>query len=117
MLVAADAELQKFQGTWNSVSTDDNIEVTVTKDTLEFHDSKTGEWYKAQFEIDATTKPKSIVATIKDCPFEEFIGESSHGVYRFHNGELEISACRPGEPEGPKGFDDPRCRSLMLKRP
>ncbi|QDV65181.1 TIGR03067 domain-containing protein [Crateriforma conspicua] len=109
---SADSDLKRMQGEWTAIDDEETVVMVVAKNNLEYRNPKTGEWFKAEFSLDPSTSPKQINAMIKEGAIDEFKGKESLGIYRFADGRLEIAACRPGETEGPKDFDDPRCRRL-----
>lgn len=106
---------KKIQGNWSGSKDDAKLDVSIEGNRISFN-SSTGEWYKGTYSIDSTTVPKQITVTIEDCPFEEFKGQVSLGIYILDGDRLSISACRPGDPTQPTGFDDPRSRSLEITR-
>ena len=109
------ADEKKFQGNWSGSKDDAKVEVSINGNRISFN-SSTGEWYKGTYSTDDTTVPKQITMTIEDCPFEEFKGQVSLGIYVLDGDSLSITACRPGDPTPPTGFDDPRSKSLEITR-
>lgn len=110
-------DLKTIQGEWVGVDGDAKIRVWFEKDMIDFRSAATGEWYEAKFELNSNSKPKEISATITDSPVKELNGLTTLGIYRLSGNRLTVTACRPGEPDGPKNFEDSRCRTLELKRP
>ena len=106
---------KKLQGHWTGTEGDANVEATFDGDRFHFS-SSTGEWYKGTCQIDATTTPKQLIVTINDCPIEQFKGLTSHAIFQLDGDSLRLCGCRPGDPAGPTGFDDPRGRSFTLNK-
>lgn len=70
------------------------------------------ELYVATIVVDNSVHPHSVVATIHDSNFEEFIGEQSFGLYSIDGNHLTITAHMPGSGTSPTSLYDGRTWEL-----
>lgn len=117
---AADS-LQSLQGTWEGVERGREAEgkytVTIIGQASQFQGPIKEESYLCTFELPVGTTPAQWNNTIADCPAKEYVGKVSLGIYKLENGTLTLITHRPGDPQGPKGFeDDGVSRTFILKK-
>jgi uncharacterized protein (TIGR03067 family) len=116
---APQSDSAALQGTWTgkelSADSDDPCRLVVSGQTFEFHGPDANEWYKGTFTLREDSNPKVMVAAITECPVEKFNGKTDYAIYRLDNGTLTLTACEPGNPEVPAGFDAPETRRFVFK--
>ena len=83
---------------------------------LEFRGADTKEWYKGTFTLREDTNPRQVVAVITECPFPQYMGKTTHAIYRVEGGTLTVAANEPGNPEVPADFDARGARHFVLRR-
>jgi uncharacterized protein (TIGR03067 family) len=112
-------ELAALQGTWKGTETGHEAKgtctITVEGSAVRFQGWHKDEWYKGTFKLILGQKPKQLHAKVTDCPVPEFVGKTSHAIYRIQDGTLTLVARRPGDPGTPSGFEDSKSRKFVLK--
>ena len=63
------------------------------------------EWYRATFEILPGTSPQQFRAVVTECPFPDYIGKTSLGIFAINGDRLSFVANEPGVAKAPKGFE------------
>lgn len=113
------SELTALQGKWTGHEQTGNRTgpgtVTIKGSTLEAHGEDTNEWYKATISL-YDTNPKQAVIVITDCPFPQYVGATSYGLYEIKDGALTIAANEPGFPGAPLNLDSPGTRKFEFKK-
>ena len=106
------------QGTWSGQEARANTEASpsliIEGTKLEFHGANPSEWYKATFSLREDTTPKQLEAVITECPFPQYVGKTSHGIYRIEDGKLTFAANEPGNEAVPASFDAPGARKFVM---
>jgi uncharacterized protein (TIGR03067 family) len=115
---AAKKELEKFQGTWQLVSAETDgvaapaervkqIRVVIdgSKHTVFFGDQEVA--HQIPFELDPTTKPKSVTDSLPD-------GQTIKGIYEIDGDTLKSCVAAPGK-DRPKEFTAKACSGLTLR--
>ena len=107
-----------LQGTWSGrevgITTPGSPSLIVEGSKMEFHGANTQEWYEATFSIREDTTPKQLEAVITECPFPEYVGKTTHGIYRIEDGKFTFAANEPGNPVVPVSFDAQGARKFVL---
>jgi uncharacterized protein (TIGR03067 family) len=108
-----------LQGTWSGQELgvkagSPSLVIEGTK--MEFHGANSQEWYKATFSLREDTAPKQLEAVITECPFAQYVGKTTHGVYQIEDGRLTFAANEPGNPAVPASFDAQGARKFVLTR-
>ncbi len=80
----------------------------------EFHGANPQEWYKATFVLREDTTPKQLEALITECPFPQYVGKTTHGIYKIEDGKLTFTANEPGNASVPASFDAKGARKFVL---
>jgi uncharacterized protein (TIGR03067 family) len=116
---AQSEELAALQGTWKGTEVGKEAKgtctITVDGSAIRFQGWHKDEWYKGTFKLAPDKKPKQLHATVTDCPVPEFVGKTSHAIYKIQDGTLTLVARRPGDPGTPSGFEDEESRKFVLK--
>ena len=114
------SDVEALQGTWKGQEigkqADGSCLLIVSGKTMEFRGADTREWYKAEFTVKEDINPHQVVAVINECPFPQYVGKTTHAIYRLEAGMLTFAGNEPGNPEVPTGFDAPGSRQFVLKR-
>ena len=109
-----------LQGTWQGSEIGGRTEgvcwLIIAANAVEFRGANTNEWYKGTFTLRQDTTPLQVIATIMQCPFAQYIGKTTHGIYRLEGGKLTFTANEPGNPEVPTGFDAHGSRRFTFKK-
>src|SRR5262245_45444245 len=79
---AAISDETAIQGTWKGRSKSDNPEhqviFVVSGKRFDFRDeTETNNWYKGTFTLKEDSSPRQFIATIKECPFPQYVGKTS----------------------------------------
>ena len=108
-----------LEGTWKGKElggrTEGTCYLTITGQTMDFRGADTNEWYKGTFTLMEDAKPRQVVVKITDCPLAQYVGKTTHAIYRLDAGVLTIAGNEPGAPEAPKDFNDPEARRFVFK--
>ena len=111
-------DVQALQGKWTGQEVGAQVPGTsslvIDGTKLEFVGANTNEWYKATFTLRDDTTPKQFVAVITDCPVPQFIGKTSHAIYKIENGKFTLTGNEPGNPAVPESFDATEARELVF---
>jgi uncharacterized protein (TIGR03067 family) len=111
-------DVQALQGKWTGQEVGAQVPGTsslvIDGTKLEFVGANTNEWYKATFTLRDDTTPKQFVAVITDCPVPQFIGKTSHAIYKIENGKFTLTGNEPGNPAVPGSFDATEARELVF---
>lgn len=109
-----------LQGSWSGsevgVTAPGSPTLVLTGTTVEFHDADTNVWYKATFTLREDTNPKQLEAVVTDCPFPNYVGKTSHGIYKIEDGKLTFAANEPGNAAVPASFDAKGTRAFVFTR-
>ena len=112
--------LKALQGTWTGVEAgkEDKGKCTLKIDgkAVHFQGWSKQEWYKGSIKLVVDKKPYQMHGTITDCPEPDFVGKTSLAIYKIKKGTLTLVGRRPGDPEGPTGFDDKKARRFVLEK-
>ncbi len=84
----------------------------IAGNTFEFRGSDANEWYKGTFALKEDANPKQILITVKECSAPQYVGQASHGIYKFDGAKLIITAREPGALDMPAEFDEPGARCI-----
>jgi len=84
----------------------------IAGNNFEFRGSDANEWYKGTFTLKEDANPKQILITVKECSAPQYVGQASHGIYKFDGAKLIITAREPGTPDMPAAFDEPGARCI-----
>src|SRR5262249_26290282 len=108
-----------LQGTWTgkelTSDSDAPCGLLVSGANFEFHGVDTNEWYKGTFTLHEDSSPKTLVASITQCPVDKYVGKTDFAIYRLGNGTLTHTAREPGNPDVPTSFDAPETRRFVFK--
>ncbi len=111
-------DVQALQGKWTGQEVGSQVpgasSLVIDGTKLEFVGADTNEWYKATFTLRDDTTPKQFVAVITDCPVPQFIGKTSHAIYKIENGKFTLTGNEPGNPAVPGSFDATEARELIF---
>jgi uncharacterized protein (TIGR03067 family) len=115
------SDVTALQGTWNGRITQGNPEhqcsFVISGRNFEFRDdTDTNVWYKGAFSLREDTAPPQFIASIRECPFPQYVGKTSIAIYRIKDGTLTITGNEPGNPAAPLAFDSPETARMELKR-
>jgi uncharacterized protein (TIGR03067 family) len=107
---AARSDETAMQGTWKGRSVNDNpqhqVVFVISGKNFDFHDeTETNNWYKGTFTLTEDISPRQFIATITECPFEQYVGKTSKAIYKIEKGTLTITANEPGKEGVPEDFD------------
>ena len=76
--------------------------------------ANTQEWYKATFTLREDTIPKQLEAVVTECPAPQYVGKTSHAIYKIEDGKLTLTGNEPGNPAVPGSFNAPGARQLVF---
>jgi uncharacterized protein (TIGR03067 family) len=115
------SDFAALQGDWHGRvlqrDTDHPCSFAVSGHNFEFHDlAETNVWYKGTFSLREDTTPRQYLVSITDCPFPQYLGQSSTAIYQLIQGTLTMTANEPGSPSIPTSFDSPDAARLEVKR-
>ena len=109
-----------FQGTWSGREVAANRAGTASLlfdgTNFEFHGADSREWYKATFTLREDTTPRQLVAVITDCPFPQYVGQSSYAIYQVEGNTLTFAGNEPGRPLPPSSFDAAGARKFVFTK-
>ena len=101
-----DADIDLMQGTWKGAEVGREGEwiliIAGEKITV---DGPGPEDYVGTLALDETTTPKSVVLTIDECGFEQYIGAKANNLYKIEDGKLTIAGTEPGSGMIPSSFE------------
>ena len=107
-----------IQGKWGGeeigVKTQGSSSLVFDGAKCEFHGANPQEWYKATFLLREDTTPKQLEAVITECPFPQYVGKTTHGIYKIEDGKLTFTANEPGNPSVPANFEAKGARKFVL---
>lgn len=116
----ADTDLERVQGDWRTkMETPDGVvdaTMTVEGRKLRFDGPVPLGSIAGSFELDEKSRPKRMTIEIEDADVKEWKGLSVQAIYTLEEKSWTICATAPGSPDGPKGFDDDKARTIDLKR-
>jgi uncharacterized protein (TIGR03067 family) len=111
-------DLEVLNGTWSGQEVGAEIQgspsLTFEGTKLEFHGANTQEWYKATFTLREDTTPKQLEAVVTECPAPQYVGKTSHAIYKIEDGKLTLTGNEPGNPAVPASFNAPGARQLVF---
>jgi uncharacterized protein (TIGR03067 family) len=109
-----------LQGQWSGeelgARTQGASSFTVEGTKCEFHGANPQEWYKATFSLREDVTPKQLEAVVTECPFPQYVGKTSHGIYKIEDGKFTLAANEPGNPAVPASFDAQGARKFVLRQ-
>lgn len=111
----------RMQGAWTGHESGAGADAAashfaIAGETFEFHGTDANEWYKGTFKLTETTNPKQILIMVKECAAPDYVGKTSHCIYRFDGGKLIITANEPGNDEWPSGFEASGSRTIEFTK-
>src|ERR1700677_705685 len=108
-----------LQGSWKGQETGANSDrlasLVFSGTNVDFHGVGANDWCNGTFSLRADTNPKQMVFILTGGPSPEYVGKSSHAIYRIKEGALTISGNEPGNPDPPTAFDAPQARQFVFK--
>ena len=100
------ADIDLMQGTWKGAEVGREGEwILVIADDKITVDGPGPEDYVGTLALDETTTPKSVVLTIDECGFEQYIGAKASNLYKIEDGKLTIAGTEPGSGMIPSSFE------------
>jgi hypothetical protein len=93
------SDATKLEGTWTGKESRDQSPGTAS---LVIHGSA--------FEF------HKLVTVITDCPFPQYVGKTTYGIYQLQDGKLTIAGNEPGNPIVPPNFEASGARTFVFKR-
>ena len=120
-LAAVDEALKPLQGKWEGIEKGREAQgkcaLAIAGKNIDFKGADGGEWYKGTLAVNATTEPKQLDGMIAECPFPDFVGKTTRGIYKLEGDTLTLVGRQPGEPDAPKSFEDSaKTRTFVLKK-
>jgi uncharacterized protein (TIGR03067 family) len=107
-----------LQGTWSGqevgAKAQGSPSLTFSGATLEFHGGNPQEWYKGTFTLREDTNPKRLDAVVTDCPVPQYVGKTSHAIYKIEAGKFTLTGNEPGDPAVPASFDEKGARQIVF---
>ena len=113
--VVSDSALMQGAWTGHDAGAGSDAEAShfiIAGNNFEFRGTDANEWYKGTFTLKEDTKPKQILITVKECSASQYVGQASHGIYKFEGAKLIITAREPGTPDMPADFDEACARRI-----
>ena len=111
--------LEQLQGTWIGKESGVEGECTmlVEENTFYFKGVNPQEWYRAAFELLPGTSPQQFRAVVQECPFPDYVGKASVGIFAINGDRLSFVANEPGVTMPPTGFEgDDDSRYFVFRR-
>ncbi len=115
------SDAKGLQGAWEGqgFGETDSHKVTfvIAGSSFEFRDqTEPRVWYKGTFALREDTTPHQFLATITECPFDQYTGKTSVAIYRLEGQHLTLTGNEPGKPEAPVSFDAPGMGRIEMTR-
>ncbi len=114
------SDSKALQGRWKGEETGAHPQgpcyLTIKGQSLDYHGANTNEWYKGVLTLYQNSTPPRADVLINDCPMVQYIGKTSHGIYRLERGVLTITANEPGNPNTPMTFDAANSRHFVFTK-
>jgi len=108
-----------LQGTWSGQEVGGNPQgspsITFDGTKLEFYGANPQEWYKATFILREDVTPKQLEAVVTECPAPQYVGKTTHAIYKIEDDKFTLTANEPGNPAVPASFDAPESRQIVFK--
>lgn len=107
VVVKAVPDIEQMQGTWKGIELGggDGEWVLVIAGEKITVDGPGPEDYVGTLALDETTTPKSVVLTIDECGFEQYVGAKANNLYTIEDGKLTIAGTEPGSGMIPSSFE------------
>ena len=114
------SDLDTMQGQWSGRELTGNaqggLSLTISGQTLDYHNADNSEWYKGIITLREDTAPKQFFFLLTGSPDSQYVGKTAPGIYRFEAGTLYITVFGPDEPNPPSTFDAPGTRQVVFTR-
>jgi uncharacterized protein (TIGR03067 family) len=107
-----------LQGTWNGreigATPDTPRQMVISGNQLSYRGADTNDWGKGTFTLRNDTHPRQLLLTLNECGLTQYIGETSHVIYKIEDGTLTATGNEPGNPAAPTSFDAPGARQMVF---